>query len=129
LRFMLGNLHDFTPSEHSVSTDQLPELDRYMLVKLNQLTNKVKKAYNEYEFLTVHNAIHNYCTVELSSFYFDYAKDILYTNAADDPKRRGIQTVIYKTLVSLTKLLTPIIPHTTDEAWQFIPEASEESVQ
>lgn len=129
LRFMLGNLHDFDPVHDAVAVEDLPELDRYMLVKLNKLNEKVQNAYENYQFLTVHNAIHNYCAVDLSSFYLDYAKDILYTNSQNDPGRRAIQTVIYETVVALTKLITPVLPHTADEVWNYIPGVSEESVQ
>lgn len=127
-RFMLGNLHDFDPAKDAVSVGDLPELDRYMLVNLNELITKVKKGYNEYQFSTVYNAIHNYCTVEMSSFYLDLAKDILYTKPQNDPRRRAMQTVIYETLVALTKLAAPIIPHTADEVWNYIPGVVEGSV-
>lgn len=127
-RFMLGNLHDFDPAKDSIPVDQLPEFDRYMLVNLNRLVDKVKKGYEEYQFSTVYNAVHNYCTVELSSFYLDVAKDILYTKPENDPARRSMQTVIYETLVALTKLVAPIIPHTADEVWNYIPGVTEESV-
>lgn len=127
-RFMLGNLHDFDPARDAVDVKDLPEVDRYMLVNLNRLIAKMKKGYNEYQFSTVYNALHNYCTVELSSFYLDLAKDILYTKPQNDPRRRAMQTVIYETLVALTKLAAPIIPHTADEVWNFIPGVVEESV-
>ncbi|HET7577843.1 MAG TPA: isoleucine--tRNA ligase [Bacillales bacterium] len=127
-RFMLGNLHDFDPAKDAVSAADLPELDRYMLVNLNELITKVKKGYKEYQFSTVYNAVHNYCTVEMSSFYLDLAKDILYTKPQNDPRRRAMQTVIYETLVALTKLAAPIIPHTADEVWNYIPGVVEESV-
>lgn len=128
-RFMLGNLHDFDPSRDAVPVADLPELDRYMLVRLNQLNDTVQQAYDHYQFLTVHNAIHHYCGGDLSSFYLDYGKDILYTNSRNDHGRRAVQTVIYETLVTLTKWLTPILPHTADEVWSYIPGVREESVQ
>lgn len=127
-RFMLGNLHDFDPKQDAVDVKDLPEVDRYMLVNLNRLMAKIKKGYDEYQFSTVYNALHNYCTVELSSFYLDMAKDILYTRPQNDSRRRAMQTVIYETLVALTKLAAPIIPHTTEEVWNYIPGVVEESV-
>jgi isoleucyl-tRNA synthetase len=129
LRFMLGNLNGFDPSKHLVKTTDLPELDRYMMARLNQLVEKVLNAYKEYEFITVYNSIHNYCTVELSAFYMDIAKDALYTDPEDSPTRRSIQTVLYNTLVALLKMLSPIIPHTTEEAWKYVPGEKAEYVQ
>ncbi|HEX7065389.1 MAG TPA: isoleucine--tRNA ligase [Bacillales bacterium] len=128
LRFMLGNLHDFDPTRDTVASEDLSEFDRYMLVNLNGLIEKVKKGYGEYQFSTVYNAVHNYCTIELSSLYLDVAKDTLYTKPENDQRRRAVQTVIYKTVVALTKLVAPIIPHTAEEVWNYIPGVTEESV-
>ncbi len=75
-----------------------------MLVKLNEVIEKVKQAYEEYQFSTVYHTIHNFCTIELSSFYMDLAKDTLYIEHADHPARRAIQTVMYEVLVALDKV-------------------------
>ena len=128
-RFLLGNLDDFNPSENTVAAAELREVDRYMLVKLNELITKVKEAYEAYDFAAVYHAIHNFCTIDLSSFYLDFAKDILYIEGANHQDRRAIQTVLYDVLVALTKLVTPILPHTADEVWPYVPGAEEESVQ
>lgn len=82
-RFLLGNLDDFKPSENAVAVAELREVDRYMLVKLNDLITKVKEAYETYDFAAVYHAIHNFCTIDLSSFYLDFAKDILYIEGAN----------------------------------------------
>ena len=82
-RFLLGNLDDFNPSENTVAVAELREVDRYMLVKLNDLITKVKDAYETYDFAAVYHAIHNFCTIDLSSFYLDFAKDILYIEGAN----------------------------------------------
>ncbi len=129
LRFLLGNLHGFDPKQHSVSFEEMPDLEKYMMVKLDKVVAKVKKAYEEYQFITVYNTIHNFCTIELSSFYLDMAKDTLYIQAEDDHKRRSIQTVLYETLMALTKLSAPVLSHTADEVWEYIPGAEEASVQ
>ncbi len=121
LRFMLGNLNDFNPEEHTVDIENMSELDQFMMVKLNKLIEKTMGAYNDYQFLTVYNTIHNFCTVELSSFYMDIAKDALYTEPENSTKRRAIQTVLFETLSALTKLLSPIIPHTAEEVWSYSP--------
>ncbi|RXI98085.1 isoleucine--tRNA ligase [Anaerobacillus alkaliphilus] len=128
-RFLLGNLHDFNPATDRVSLENLPELDRYVLIKLNKLIKEVKGNYDLYQFAGVYNKIHNFCSIELSSFYMDIAKDTLYIQHKNDPSRRSIQTVMYEVLVSLTKLVTPILPHTADEVWPFIPDVETESVQ
>ncbi|MBD1379952.1 isoleucine--tRNA ligase [Metabacillus arenae] len=128
-RFLLGNLADFDPNQNKVPYEELRDVDRYMLVKLNKLTDKVKKSYEQYEYAAIYHAVHNFCTIELSSFYLDFAKDILYIESADHQDRRAIQTVLYETLLSLVKLVTPILPHTTDEVWQHIESVKEESVQ
>ncbi|MBM7552833.1 isoleucine--tRNA ligase [Thalassobacillus pellis] len=128
-RFLLGNLHDFDPAVHTVADDQLEEVDRYMKMRLDTLVKKVRKAYDNYEFNVIYHQVHNFCTIDLSSFYLDFAKDILYIEAPDHPRRRSIQTVYYETLTTLLKLLSPIIPHTTDEVWGFIQGVDEESVQ
>ncbi|MDQ0231251.1 isoleucine--tRNA ligase [Metabacillus malikii] len=128
-RFLLGNVSDFNPNEDKLSLDNLREVDRYMLVKLNNLTKRVKEAYDNYEFAAIYHAVHNFCTIELSSFYLDFAKDVLYIEAKDNQERRAIQTVLYETLLTLVKLVTPILPHTADEVWEHIDYVSEESVQ
>ncbi|MDQ0253799.1 isoleucyl-tRNA synthetase [Evansella vedderi] len=128
-RFMLGNLHDFDPSKDAVTFENMSELDQFMMIKLNNLIGDVRKAYDDYQFGTVYNKVHNYCTIELSSFYMDIAKDTLYIQYADHPERRGIQTVMYETLKALTQLMAPVLAHTTDEVWKEIPGLTEESVQ
>jgi isoleucyl-tRNA synthetase len=128
-RFLLGNLFDFDPAKDSVPYEQLREVDQFMLVKLNRLIKQTREAYDNYEFANIYHAVNNFCTLDLSAFYLDFAKDVLYIEAPNDPTRRMMQTVIYECLVSLTKLLSPILSHTTDEVWEFIPGVTEESVQ
>lgn len=128
-RFLLGNLHDFDPDVHRVEKSALKSVDLYMLVRLNEVIEKVKAAYDAYQFSTVYHTIHNFCTIDLSAFYLDIAKDTLYIKHADHPARRAIQTVLYETVVALTKLVSPILCHTADEVWEHIPGVKEESVQ
>jgi isoleucyl-tRNA synthetase len=128
-RFLLGNLADFNPETDAISYDSLREVDQYMLVKLNKLIKYVHEAYENYEFAGIYHAINNFCTLDLSSFYLDFVKDVLYIEAKDNPERRAIQTVLYESLMALTKLVSPILPHTADEVWTYIPSVSEESVQ
>jgi isoleucyl-tRNA synthetase len=127
-RFLLGNLADFTP-EDRVPYENLREVDQFMLVKLNKLIKNVRNAYENYEFAGIYHAINNFCTLDLSSFYLDFAKDVLYIEATNNHERRAIQTVLFESLLALTKLVSPILSHTADEVWKFIPSVKEESVQ
>ncbi|WP_409294446.1 isoleucine--tRNA ligase [Peribacillus sp. SCS-26] len=128
-RFLLGNLADFTPSKDSVSYENLREVDQFMLVKLNKLIKQVKQSYENYEFAGIYHAVNNFCTLDLSAFYLDYAKDILYCEARESADRRAIQTVLYEALAALAKLVSPILSHTADEVWAYVPEAEGNSVQ
>ena len=112
-----------------VPFEQLGELDRYMLIKNQRVIEKVRKAYDAYQFHTVYHAIHNFCTLDLSAFYLDISKDRLYTEATSAQGRRAAQTVLYDILLDLVRLVSPIIPHTADEVWKFVPGVQEISVQ
>ncbi|WP_166243944.1 isoleucine--tRNA ligase [Paenibacillus turpanensis] len=129
LRFLLGNLHDFDVTKDRVAFEQMPELDRYAYIRLNRVIERVLKAYDNYEFHTVYQTIHHFCSVELSAFYLDILKDRLYISAPTDPKRRASQTVLYEALTAITKLISPILPHTADEVWKYIPGEKLDSVQ
>ncbi|RFU68786.1 isoleucine--tRNA ligase [Bacillus sp. V59.32b] len=128
-RFLLGNLDGFNPETDKVSFNELREVDQFMLIKLNKLVKQAKKAYDNYEFANIYHLVNNFCTLDLSAFYLDYAKDILYCEAPDNHERRAIQTVLYESLLVLAKLVSPILSHTADEVWAFIPGVTEESVQ
>ena len=128
-RFLLGNLADFDPNKDAIAYKDLREVDQFVVVKLNDLVGNVCKAYDEYEFANIYHAVNNFCTIELSSFYMDFAKDVLYIEKADNFERRAMQTVMYESVVSLAKILAPILPHTADEVWSHIPGVAEESVQ
>jgi isoleucyl-tRNA synthetase len=129
IRFLLGNLFDFNPETDAVSFENLREVDQYILVKLNKLIKKVRKSYETYDFMTIFHDVHNFCTIELSSFYLDFAKDVLYIEASNNIERRSIQTVLYEALLSIIKLVTPILPYTADEVWGHIHTVKEESAQ
>src|SRR5699024_9156492 len=129
IRFMLANLVDFHPSENAIATEDLEEVDRYMLYRLQHLIKKARESYDNYDFADVAQDIHNYIAIDLSAFYLDFAKDILYIEAADNKRRRSIQTVYYETVVSLVQLLSPIIPHTAEEIWEHINDVETKYVQ
>lgn len=128
MRFLLGNIHDFEPAKNSVSYENLREVDKYMLIKLNDLVKNVKNSYEAFEFSTIYHQINNFCTVELSQFYLDFAKDVVYIEAMDMHDRRAMQTVFYESVMTLTKLLAPILPHTTEEVWHNLIGEGAESI-
>ena len=125
-RFILGNLFDFDPEQHSVELDNLSEMDRFVLHQLNQLTEKVLAAYDEYEFHGIYHLINNF-VVELSAFYHDVIKDRLYTLAAGNPKRRATQTVMHQVLSSMVRLMAPVLSFTCEEIWSYLPENTAKS--
>jgi isoleucyl-tRNA synthetase len=129
LRYLLGNLKDYDPVTNEVDYVDLPELDRYALNKLARMQERVMQAYRNYEFHVVFHEVNNFCAVDMSAFYLDVLKDRLYTSAPDSLARRSAQTVLYKILTVLVKLIAPILTHTADEVWEFIPGVTEESVQ
>jgi isoleucyl-tRNA synthetase len=116
-RFLLGNLDGFNAQTDALAFDELRELDQYMLVKLNEVVKNVRQSYENYEFAAVYHAIQNFCTVDLSSFYFDLSKDVLYIEPKENKDRLAIQTVLHEALQALTRLVAPILPHTADEVW------------
>src|SRR5699024_2220892 len=100
-RFLLGNLSDFDPKTDAVSEEKLEEIDLYMLHRLQNLIKNVRTSFDGYDFADGFNEIVNYVTIDLSAFYLDFAKDILYIEAADNHRRRSIQTVYYETVSAL----------------------------
>ena len=121
LRFLHANIHDdFDPTQHSVSYDQLSYLDKWLLSRLHRLIERVRDAYNTYTFHTIYHAVQNFCTVDLSALYLDIVKDRIYVENKNALKRRASQTVIYETLVSLLKLIAPILSCTAEEMWTFL---------
>jgi isoleucyl-tRNA synthetase len=121
LRFALGNLFDFEPDRHAVPYERLTELERFMLHRLAELSEDVTKAYEEFDYPRVFQTLQRFCAVDLSAFYFDVLKDRLYCEAADDPRRRGAQTVLWEIAKALCVLLFPMLSHTAEEAWQHLP--------
>lgn len=129
LRFLLANTADFNPNTDTVAYENLRAVDKYMTVKFNQLVARIRKAYDTYDFMAIYKAVVNFMTVDLSAFYLDFAKDVVYIEAADNLARRQMQTVFYEILVKITKLLTPILPHTAEEIWSYLEFEAEEFVQ
>jgi isoleucyl-tRNA synthetase len=115
---MLGNLFDFNPKTDAIRYESMLELDRFALHKLQGLVAKTIKAYNAYEYHTIYHSLHNYCTLDLSSFYLDILKDRLYTSPPKSEARRSAQTVMHTVLDTLVKLMAPLLPFTAEEIWE-----------
>jgi isoleucyl-tRNA synthetase len=121
-RFLLGNVHDFTPAD-GVAYGELPELDRYALATLADLVERVTRAYDEWRYHAVYRAVYDYCVTDLSSFYLDVLKDRLYADGAASHSRRSAQTVLAAVLDALVRLVAPILTFTAEEVWQIMPAA------
>lgn len=127
-RFLLSNIADYDPQNDEIAFNELESLDKYMEIKVNQFTKDILDDYAKYDFNDIYKKLIHFITTDLSAFYLDIAKDIIYIEEADGHKRRSMQTVLYDITVRLSKLLTPIIPHTTEEVWTYLHE-SEDFVQ
>ncbi|HHV07134.1 MAG TPA: isoleucine--tRNA ligase [Firmicutes bacterium] len=128
-RFLLGNVYDFDPEKDAVPYEDLTEIDRWALLALTRLVEKVTAAYEDYEYHLLYHALHNFCALDMSAFYLDVLKDRLYCSQANDPARRAAQTVMYEVLTTLVRLIAPILTFTAEEIWGYIPGQEEESVQ
>ncbi|ELH1951265.1 isoleucine--tRNA ligase [Staphylococcus pseudintermedius] len=128
LRFLLGNINDYNPATDRIAEADLLEVDRYILNRLREFTAGTLDHYESFDYLNIYQEVQNFINVELSNFYLDYGKDILYIEEKNAHKRRSMQTVLFEILVNMTKLLAPIIPHTAEEVWSHIEQVDEESV-
>ncbi len=118
-RFLLGNIYDYDGKDYS---NNLLEIDRWAVSRLQGLTKKVTSAYEKYDFHEVFHALHNFCVVDMSSFYLDILKDRLYTFRADSKDRRAAQWVLYHILSTMTRLIAPVLSFTAEEIWSYIPK-------
>ncbi len=126
-KFLLGNLSDFNIDKHAVEFAEMLPYDKYMMVKLNEYTKSVLDAYDNYEFQEVYKLTNNFVSFDLSNFYLDFTKDILYIEKEDAKARRSVQTVLYHVINNLIKLLAPMLPYTSEEVYGYIG-GKEESV-
>jgi isoleucyl-tRNA synthetase len=125
-RFALSNLNGFDPAHDVLPNDQLEELDRWMLDRTAELVKKCLEWYAGYEFHRVYHAIHDFCVVDLSAFYFDVLKDRLYTKAPKNESRRSAQTAVWRIASALVRLAAPILVFTAEEIWKYLPKAAGE---
>jgi len=127
LRYLLGNIGDFDPNEQSVAYEQMFEIDRWVMRRLQKLIADVREAYEKFIFHRVFALIYNFCTVEMSSIYMDVLKDRMYCDAADSRSRRSGQTAMYRILDALVRMLAPVLVHTAEEAWAAMKFRSQET--
>lgn len=133
-RFLLSNLYDYS-DEDAIDYSDLLEIDRWALLRLYRLIQRVLKAYQDFELHIVHHSIHSFCVNDLSALYLDIVKDRLYCGEKASKERRSAQTVIYEILIALVKLMAPILSFTAEDIWQHlnsefrIPKSKFESVQ
>lgn len=128
-RFLLGNLFDFDPAVDYVNYEDLKEIDKFALHKLNQLIVNVTEAFENYEFYKYFQQLQNFAAVDLSSFYLDIVKDRLYTAGKKSLSRRACQTVLYETLQTLVRMLVPVMPHQAEDIWMSVPECQKDGLE
>lgn len=120
-RFLLGSLDDFDPEKNTVPFEELPELDRYMLHRITEVFEEVTEAFESFQFFRFFQTVQNFCVVDLSNFYLDVAKDRLYISAKDAFRRRSCQTVLKIALDNLARAIAPVLSHTAEDIWQYLP--------
>ncbi|WP_298625835.1 isoleucine--tRNA ligase [uncultured Legionella sp.] len=127
-RFLLANLFDFDPTNDSVASNDLLELDKWAIKRCQLLQEEIVAAYEAYQFHVIYQKIHNFCAVDMGSFYLDLIKDRQYTTAKDSVSRRSCQTAMYHIVNAFTIWLAPILSFTAEEIWRVIPGHTDESI-
>jgi isoleucyl-tRNA synthetase len=128
LRILVANLYDFSPETDALPLGQLRELDRFVLARYGEVASRILRAYDEFDFPAVPQALSSFVTVDLSAFYVDVSKDHLYTLAPGSAERRSAQTALFIMADGLARLIAPILPFTADELWRFLPGRRDDSV-
>lgn len=130
IRYILGNTNDFNYETDKVEFKDILELDRWALMHMQLLKKEVSAAYESYDFHVLYHAIHNFCSIEMSSYYLDILKDRLYAYKADSFERRSAQTAMYEIMLDLVVMIAPVLSFTMEEVWQFMkkPASMPESV-
>jgi isoleucyl-tRNA synthetase len=120
-RYLLSNVHDFDPAKDAVPYAELPELDRYILHRMNEVLSEISESFDRYQFFKFFQTIQNFCIVDLSNFYLDIAKDRLYISSPNSFRRRSCQTVLAIILENLTRAIAPVLCHMAEDIWQYLP--------
>ncbi len=128
-RYILGNISDFDPNIDQVKYEDLEEIDKYALVKLNDLIKECTESYDRYDFHQAYQAINIFCVTDMSSFYLDIIKDRLYSSKVDSKARRAAQTTMYIILNSLVRILAPLTSFTAEEIWKYMPKTKDTDVE
>lgn len=129
-RYILGNLSNqggFDLDKDGVAYENMEELDKWAIMRLDNLIDKVNEAYNAFDFHIVFHAIHNFCVVDMSNFYLDIIKDRLYCEKPDSTIRRSAQTAMYRILSAISRLVAPILSFTADEIWSYMNHCASEN--
>ena len=121
LRFIISNLYDYNPKDSPLEIKNLSPVDCWALSRLSQLIDETTAHYEAFNFYKAYQAIYNFCSLAMSSFYLDVLKDLLYTSKANSPRRKASQAVLYQILINLTKLISPILSFTAEEVWGLVP--------
>ena len=124
-RFLLGNLHGFDPSVHLRPLEDMVALDRWIVHRAYEVQEKIKAAYERYDFATIVQALLNFCSVDLGSLYLDVTKDRLYTMAEDSRGRRSAQSAMYRIAEAFVRWIAPVLSFTAEELWGYLPRATE----
>jgi isoleucyl-tRNA synthetase len=127
-RYILGNIHDFDVN-NPVPYEDLQEIDKWALIRLNKLVKDCIKNYDEYDFNKAYQAINTFCVLDMSNFYLDIIKDRLYTAKPNSVERRSAQTTMYEILQALVKIIAPMACFTAEEIWKFMPHKDGESAE
>ncbi len=122
MRFMLGNLAGFDPDSHTEPYENLSDLDKYTLHRMQEVVSKLTEAFDHYQFHHYYQVLQNFCVTELSSLYFDVAKDVLYCDPENAPRRRAMQTVLYEVFTTMLPMLVPVAPHLAEDIWSHLQE-------
>ncbi|GMP56839.1 hypothetical protein CsSME_00021161 [Camellia sinensis var. sinensis] len=120
LRFLLANLHDWE-ADYAVPCNDLPMIDQHALFQLENVVKNIKESYENYQFFKIFQIIQRFVIVDLSNFYFDAAKDRLYVGGSTSFTRRSCQTVLAAHLLSIVRVIAPILPHLAEDVWQHLP--------
>jgi isoleucyl-tRNA synthetase len=126
-RYILGNLYDFDSAKDMVPYEKMTEIDRWALHRLQEIIQRVREAYENYQFHVVYYTLYNYCTVDLSALYLDVMKDRLYTSKNRSAARRSAQTAMYTILETMARLLAPMLTFTSEEIWLALPGSGEKA--
>nr|MCH9643278.1 isoleucine--tRNA ligase [Gammaproteobacteria bacterium] len=127
-RFLLSNLYDFDPAKDQVANEQLVALDAWVIQYAQQLQKTVVENYHTYQFQKIYQIVHNFCSVDLGSYYLDIIKDRLYTAKANSQARRSAQTAMYHIMEALVRWMAPILSFTAEEIWRYMPGERKQSV-